>query len=142
MSKSPRMITTEALLDGFSSLDVQRLTAPLSSDFTHQVLPESLGMPVRNAKQFAKHAAEVFSAFREFRMNPKVIFEDQGQNAVVVHARMEGVLKGSDEDWLNECVMIIAFSEDETRVVKVTEFVDSAKAIEMREKHASKMAEY
>lgn len=141
MSKSPRIITTKALLDGYSSLDVERLTAPLSSDFTHQVLPESLGMPIRNAKQFAKHAAEIFSIFREFRMNPKAIFEDQGQNAVVVHARMEGSMKSSDEEWLNECVMIIAFSEDGTRVVKVTEFVDSAKAIEMRKRHASKMAE-
>lgn len=141
MSNSPRIITTQALLDGYSSLDVEQLTAPLSRGFTHQVLPESLGLPIRNAKQFVKHATEIFSIFREFRMSPKAIFEDQGQNAVVVHARMEGILKGSDEEWLNECVMIIAFSEDGTQVVKVTEFVDSAKAIEMRKKHASKMAE-
>lgn len=74
-------------------------------------------------------------------MNPKAIFDDQGQNAVVVHARMEGVLKGSNEEWLNECVMIIAFSQDGTEVVKVTEFVDSAKAVEMRKKHAPRMNE-
>lgn len=141
MSKSPRTITTQALLDGYSSLDVDQLTAPLSSDFTHQVLPESLGMPIRNAKQFAKHATEIFSIFREFRMNPKAIFDDQGQNVVVVHARMEGVLKGSNEEWLNECVMIISFSQDGTEVVKVTEFVDSAKAVEMRKKHAPRMNE-
>lgn len=135
------MKTTQALLDGFSSLDVDQLTAPLSSDFTHQVLPESLGMPVRNKKQFAKHAAEVFSVFSEFRMNPKAMFEDQGQNVVVVHAGMKGILKSSHEEWLNECMMIICLSEDGTEVVKITEFVDSAKAIEIREKHVSKMAE-
>lgn len=141
MSKSPRIKTTEALLHGYSSLDVGQLTAPLSSDFTHQVLPESLGMPVRNAKQFAGHAAQIFSIFSEFRMSPKAIFEDQVQNTVVVHARMEGILKDSNEVWLNECVMIICLSEDGTEVVKVTEFVDSAKAIEMQKKHVSQMAE-
>lgn len=141
MSKSPRMKIVKTLLDGYSSLDVDRLTAPLSSNFSHQVLPESLGMPVRNAKQFAGHAAQIFSIFSEFRMILKDIFEDQAQSAVIVHARMEGILKGSSEEWLNECVMVICLSEDGTQVVKVTEFVDSAKAVEMRKKHAPGMNE-
>ncbi|KAH8768901.1 hypothetical protein F5883DRAFT_553157 [Diaporthe sp. PMI_573] len=141
MSKSPRIKTTEALLDGYSSLNVDRLMSPLSSDFSHQVLPESLGMPIRNANQFAEHAAQIFSVFSQFCMSPKAIFEDQGQNVVVVHARMEGTLKGSNEEWLNECVMIICLSEDGTQVVQIKEFVDSSKAIEMRTKHVSNMAE-
>lgn len=141
MSKSPRIRTTEALLDGYSSLNIDELMAPLSSDFSHQVLPESLGMPVRNANQFAEHAAKIISVFSQFRMSPKAIFEDQEQNAVVVHARMEGTLKGSKGEWLNECVMIICLSEDGTRVVQIKEFVDSAKAVEMRKKHVSDMAE-
>lgn len=141
MSTSPRLKTAQALLDGYSSLSVDRLTAPLASDYTHQILPESLGVPIRDAKQFAEHAVEIFSMFREFRMNPKAIFEDQGHNVVVVHARMEGKLKESDEEWLNECVLIICLSEDGSQVVKVKEFVDSAKAVELRKKHASKFAE-
>lgn len=72
-------------------------------------------------------------------MNPKAIFDDLGQNVVVVHARMEGTLKGSNEEWLNECVMFIYISEDGTQVIKVEEFVDSAKAIGMRRKHAASM---
>lgn len=140
MSNSPRLKTAQALLDGYSSLNVDRLTAPLASDYTHQVLPESLGVPIRDAKQFAEHAAEIFSMFSEFRMNPKAIFEDQGRNVVVVHALMEGKLKDSNEEWLNECVMIICLSGDGSQVVKVTEFVDSAKAVELRNKHASKFA--
>lgn len=141
MSKSQYLITTEALLDGYSSLNVNRLTAPLSSDFSHHVLPESLGMPVRNIKQFAQHAAQIFSVFSEFTMRPKAMFEDRGQNVVVVHARMEGKLRGSNEEWLNECLMMVSLSEDGTQVVKVEEFVDSAKAVEMRKKHVSNMAE-
>lgn len=128
-------------MDGYNSLNVDRLTAPLSSDFSHHVLPESLEMPVRNVKQFAEHAAQIFSVFSEFTMRPKAIFEDLGQNVVVVHARMEGKLKSSNEEWLNECVMMVSLSEDGTQVVKIEEFVDSAKAVEMREKHVSNMAE-
>jgi hypothetical protein len=66
MPTSSRIKIVGALLDGYSSLDVRRLMAPLSSDFSHQVLPESLGMPVRNAHQFAEHAAQIFSVFSEF----------------------------------------------------------------------------
>lgn len=141
MPKSTGLITTEALLKGYGSLEVDQLMAPLSNNFCHQVLPESLGMPARNAKQFAEHAAQIFSVFSTFRMNPKAVFEDQGRNVVVVHARMEGTLKGGNEEWLNECVMIIFLSADATQVVKIEEFVDSAKAMEMRTKHAPNMAE-
>lgn len=74
-------------------------------------------------------------------MRPKAMFEDRGQNVVVVHARMEGKLKASNEEWLNECVMMVSLSEDGAQVVKVEEFVDSAKAVEMRKKHVSNMAE-
>lgn len=141
MSKSPGLRTTEALLEGYSSLNVDKLMDSLSNDFSHQVLPESLRMPARNSEQFAEHAAQIFSIFSKFRMIPKAIFEDQGRNVFVVHARMEGTLKGSNEEWLNECVMIICLSEDGTKVTKIEEFVDSAKAMEMRKKHVSNMAE-
>ncbi|KAK7699260.1 hypothetical protein SLS64_011718 [Diaporthe eres] len=132
MSDSLRLKTARALLDGYSSLSVDQLTAPLASDYSHQILPESLGVPIRDANQFVEHAVEIFSMFSEFRMNPKAIFEDQGQNVVVVHARMEGKLKDSNEEWLNEYG---------SQVVKVKEFVDSAKAVELRKKHASKFIE-
>lgn len=134
------LITTEALLEGYGSLNVDQLMGPLSNDFSHQILPESLGMPARNAKQFAEHAAQIFSIFSKFRMIPKAVFEDGGRNVIVVHARMEGTLKGSGEEWLNECVMIISLSADGTQVIKIEEFVDSAKAMEMRKKHAPNMA--
>lgn len=141
MSNSLRLKTAQALLDGYSSLNVERLTAPLASEYSHEVLPESLEVPIRHRKEFAEHAAEIFSMFSDFKMNPKAIFEDQAQNAVVVHAMMEGRLKDSNEEWLNECVLIIFLSQDGSQVVKVKELVDSAKAVELRNKHASKFAE-
>lgn len=69
-------------------------------------------------------------------MIPKSIIDDGLGNMAVVHARMQGVLKGGAGEWINECVMMIQLTPDATQVVKVTEFVDSAKALEMARKHA------
>ncbi|KAI2636213.1 hypothetical protein GGS26DRAFT_483430 [Hypomontagnella submonticulosa] len=135
-ARSRQRKTIEALLDGYGSLSVPQLLMTMSADFHHQVLPESLGMAARNRESFAQHAAGIFSIFDEFRMVPKSIVLDGPENMAMVHARMQGILKGGAGDWINECVMMIQLSTDGTQVLKVTEFVDSAKALEMARKHA------
>lgn len=134
--QSQRLQTVHNLLDGYGSLSVSTLTSPLADDFKHQVLPESLGMPARDKASFEQHAAGIFSVFESFAMIPKAVFEDSERNAVVVSARMQGTLKGGKGEWRNECVMMVTLSEDGTKVLEVQEFVDSAKALEMRAKMA------
>ncbi|OTA94705.1 hypothetical protein M434DRAFT_29685 [Hypoxylon sp. CO27-5] len=134
--RARRLSTVRALLDGYGSLSVPTLLSTTSPDFYHQVLPESLGMVPRNRESFAQHAAGIFNVFDEFKMIPKSIVDDGPGNMAVVHARMQGVLKGGAGEWINECVMMIQLTPDATQVVKVTEFVDSAKALEMARKHA------
>ncbi|KAI1373054.1 hypothetical protein F4677DRAFT_236022 [Hypoxylon crocopeplum] len=131
-----RRNTVNALLEGYGSLSVPQLLMSTSPDFHHQVLPESLGMKPRDRDAFAQHAAGIFNVFEEFRMIPKSIADDGPGGMAVVHARMQGVLKGGAGEWINECVMMIQLSPDGTRVVKVTEFVDSAKALQMAREHA------
>ncbi|KAI0834522.1 hypothetical protein F5Y06DRAFT_156443 [Hypoxylon sp. FL0890] len=135
-ARARRLSTVNALLDGYGSLSVPTLLSTTSPDFHHQVLPESLGMLPRNKESFAQHAAGIFNIFDEFRMIPKSIVDDGPGNVAVVHARMQGVLKGGAGEWINECVMMIQLTPDGTQVVGVTEFVDSAKALEMARKHA------
>ncbi|KAI1393121.1 uncharacterized protein F4822DRAFT_423585 [Hypoxylon trugodes] len=135
-ARSRRLGTVHALLDGYGSLSVPQLLGTTSLDFHHQVLPESLGMAPRNRESFAQHAAGIFSIFDEFRMIPKSIADDGPGNMAVVHARMQGILKGGAGEWVNECVMMIHLSPDGSQVVRITEFVDSAKALEMARKHA------
>ncbi|KAI1409466.1 hypothetical protein F5Y13DRAFT_169884 [Hypoxylon sp. FL1857] len=135
-TRARRLSTVHALLDGYGSLSVPTLLSNTSPDFYHQVLPESLGMVPRNRESFAQHAAGIFNVFDEFRMVPKSIVDDAPGNMAVVHARMQGVLKGGAGEWINECVMMIQLTPDATQVVRVTEFVDSAKALEMARKHA------
>ncbi|KAF2138893.1 uncharacterized protein K452DRAFT_290538 [Aplosporella prunicola CBS 121167] len=131
IQRSTRLNTVYTLLDGYGSLSVSTLIAPLAANFKHSVLPESLGMATRGREAFEQHAAGIFSVFESFAMVPNAIFEDTQKNAVIINAKMEGVMKGGRE-WANECVMIVQLSEDQREVIEVTEFVDSAKALEMR----------
>ncbi|KAI2602563.1 hypothetical protein GGR54DRAFT_495830 [Hypoxylon sp. NC1633] len=131
-----RRCTINALLDGYGSLSVPQLLLSTSPDFHHQVLPESLGMKPRNREAFAQHAAGIFSVFDDFRMIPKSIVDDGPGGMVVIHAQMQGILKAGAGEWLNECVMMIQLTADGSQVVGVTEFVDSAKALQMAREHA------
>ncbi|ORY68557.1 uncharacterized protein BCR38DRAFT_406478 [Pseudomassariella vexata] len=132
--------TVNQLLDGYSSLSVETLLAPLSESFQHRVLPESLGMPARDKAAFTQHATGVFSIFENFQLIPKSICENMAANFVVVYAGMKGTLKAGKGEWRNECIMMIRLSTDGRKIVEVNEFVDSAKAMEMRQKHAPKGA--
>ncbi|KAI0512735.1 hypothetical protein F5B22DRAFT_657591 [Xylaria bambusicola] len=138
VSKQQRMQTIDALLNGYSSLSVAKLLEPLAPDFHHQVFPESLGMPIRNKDSFAEHAAGIFDTFEEFRMTPRTIIDDATAGLIAIDAEMLGTLKGSKQEWNNECIMIVRLTEDDCQVLEVREFVDSAKAVEMAQTHAPK----
>lgn len=135
---SIRIATVNALLDGYSSLSVTQLLKPLAASFRYQVLPESLQIERCNRDTFAVKAKGIFAIFDWFRMVPQSIMEDVTRSMVVVHAYMEGNLKGGSGPWRNECILIIQLSEDGTEVVEIQEFVDSVKAREMHRNHAPK----
>lgn len=68
-------------------------------------------------------------------MVPETIYEDEAQGVVIIHARMEGLLKsGGGRE--NECVLLVRLSGDGKEVVEIREFVDSVKAVEMRVRYA------
>lgn len=133
--------TVHKLLAAYSSLSVDQLLPLLSPDFTHQVLPESLGMPIRDRGAFALHAIGIFSIFEKFQMTAHVAYYDQQQDVTVIQAVMDGTLKNRgnrgnrDGRWINECVMIVRLSRDGLQVTKIQEFVDSAKAIALHGSH-------
>ncbi|KAK5012566.1 hypothetical protein LTR60_004312 [Cryomyces antarcticus] len=138
--RSTRLNTAYAVIDSYSSLSSEAMLAPLAPDFTHQVLPESLGMPTRDRDAFGAHSTRIFSVFSRFAMVPQAVFEDAAANAVVVYAKMVGELIGLGA-WENECVVMMRMSHDGSQVVESKEFVDSAKANLLREKLTAKMNE-
>lgn len=60
------------------------------------------------------------------------MFEDAAHNTVIVQAKMVGELQGMGK-WENECVLFMKMSEDGTKVVETTEFVDSWKSKQLQE---------
>ncbi|KAI1170150.1 hypothetical protein F4777DRAFT_592163 [Nemania sp. FL0916] len=135
-SKQQRMQTIDKFLDGYGSLSVAKLLESLAPDYHHQILPESLQMPVRDIQDFAKHAEGIFGIFEEFKMIPKTTIDDASTGVVAIHAHMLGTLKGDKGEWKNECVLIVKLTQDGLKVADVREFVDSAKAMEMAQTHA------
>lgn len=137
-NRSTRLDTAYSVLDSYSTLSVEALLAPLSDDFTHQVLPESLGMPLREKDAFAAHAGGITSVFSKFSMVPQTVFEDPNKNSVIVYAKMIGELVDLGP-WENECIIMMKMSEDGRNVVESKEFVDSAKARLLKEKLTARM---
>ncbi|KAH6665607.1 hypothetical protein B0J14DRAFT_605460 [Halenospora varia] len=125
-----------ALLEAYSLLSPDALVANFSSNFTHQILPASLSMPIRDREQFAHHALIITSIFTRFAMVPQQIFEDPQKNTVVIYANMLGELVGGLGEWENECFMILQMVEEgsEVKIQSIKEFVDSAKAKVLSEK--------
>jgi hypothetical protein len=129
--------TVQQLIDGYTSLQVDKLAATLANDFEHVVLPKSIGMPTHTQQRFKVHAAGIFAVFKTFALLPERFIANVEKRTVVMHCRMEGTLK-TESKWLSECIMIVELSEDYSQVVKITEFVDSARAMEMKDRHAPK----
>lgn len=139
MTRSARLETVYGLLDAYSTLSPDAMLEHLSEDFTHQILPESMGMPTRERAAFEEHAKGITAIFKKFAMVPKNVLEDPDKNAVTVYANMEGELQGGLGPWHNECIMLMRMSEDGSKVVEMKEFVDSARAAMFGEKLAQLM---
>lgn len=132
---SQRLATAYALLEAYSSLSPEMILEKLDDNGRYMILPESLSMPPRTKQEFAAHAAGITSVFKSFKMIPKSIYEDAAANSVIVHAKMDGELaKGSGARWENECVMMLRLNDEGSKIVEIKEFVDSDKAMKMRDK--------
>ena len=133
--RSTRLNTAYSLLDAYGSLSPDAILSHLDDSATHQALPESLGMQPRSKEEFRGHAQGITSIFSSFAMIPQDVYEDEANNVVVIHCKMDGQLnKAGMGQWKNECIMLLRFTEDGTKITQIREFVDSAKAMEMRSK--------
>lgn len=129
-NRSVRLQTVYNLLEGYHTLKVENILAPLADSCTQQVLPASLGLPTRSKADYGKHATGICTIFKDFHMEPQAVFEDEGQNSVVVYAKMIGELANDMGPWENECILMLRMSEDGTQIVEHKEFVDSKKFVD------------
>ena len=108
-----RMKTVHAVFNSYRTLSVASLLEPLAGNFTCRVLPQSLK---RDKKAFASHAAQIYSIFTRFAMEPQSVFEDTKNNVVFIHTKMVGELN-SFGLWEDEALLMMGMSEDGTKVV-------------------------
>jgi hypothetical protein len=137
-SRTRRLNAIYAFFSSYAELSPDALLEHIAPDFTHQILPSSLQMPLRDREAFAAHAKGITSIFKTFAMVPQVIYEDIARNTVIAHCRMIGELHELGL-WENECVMWMQTSTDGTKIVEMREFVDSARARVLKEKLTAKM---
>jgi len=136
MSKqnSQRVQTALSLLSTYGTRSTDAISAHLSKDFTHHVMPTSVGVPPRTLEKWVSDATGLLDSFKTFYVVPVEIYEDIIRNTVIIHVEIESQLesrvKSSVKELGNEAVMFIKISEDQKSVVEVREFVDSAFAKE------------
>ncbi|KAF2704285.1 hypothetical protein K504DRAFT_462852 [Pleomassaria siparia CBS 279.74] len=143
--------TFRKYIRAYSTLRPQALTANASRDFTHVVLPSALQVPTRTLAPFKMHAGMIFSLFTDFQMIPQRSGRDESvhlckeTNTVIAHCKMGGKVNGSSDkgkilveggirEWWTECVLFVRMDEGGTRVVEVREFVNSARAEELKKR--------
>jgi hypothetical protein len=145
-SKQQHMATFNAFIKSYSTLRPQALTTHASRDFKYTGLPLSLGMPSRTLRPFQSHAALMFSLYSDFAMIPQdnangdAVHFSHETNTVIAHCKLGGNVNTAREmgaklgvsEWWTECVLFVRLSKDGKRVEEVREFVDSAKAEDMR----------
>ncbi|ORY10341.1 hypothetical protein BCR34DRAFT_588680 [Clohesyomyces aquaticus] len=148
-AEPPQLRTFRKYIASYSSLRPAALTASASQNFLHAILPLSLNLPSRTLQPFKQHSAMIFSLFSSFEMIPHPngsgtsMHFSPSTNTAIAHCKMGGRINGESEkgkllvkrgvlEWWTECVLFVRFDGVGESVVEVREFVDSAKAGELR----------
>ncbi|EJD41618.1 hypothetical protein AURDEDRAFT_169277 [Auricularia subglabra TFB-10046 SS5] len=95
-------------------------------DYTHYILPDSLGMPVNTSKEaYLANLTLTLGMFTAFTVTTKEIVEETGK--IAFHATSTGT-SATGASYANEYILIVQFREDESGTPKIScvkEFVDS-----------------
>jgi len=112
---------TLAFLACMNARDYHGLGNLVSENFTHTLLPASLGTPVRNKQQFLDFAKELEAIIERFNFQPpKEIIE--AKDIVVVHLTSDGKTTAG-KPYNNEYMIIVRFEGE--KISSIKEFIDS-----------------
>jgi hypothetical protein len=62
--------TAKAVMDAFNSWDIEKIMAYRHPDCQLQILPKSLGRPVRNNDEYRERLVQIMPWFRDFKVVP------------------------------------------------------------------------
>lgn len=73
-SPSPQLQIVLKLVEGYNKWDVDTITADVSDDWQHHVLPRSLGIPVKNKVEWRAYFASIRPWLKDFTVRPFYAF--------------------------------------------------------------------
>ncbi|KAJ7274768.1 hypothetical protein C8J57DRAFT_1312694 [Mycena rebaudengoi] len=105
--------------------DAEKLSALVTDDFTHQVLPASMGFPTLNKEQWIQTELRLSAVFSngKFEEPSEIIVAD---NAIVFHTKAHGSTNTGIEI-NNEFIYILRINSD-GKISSTTQFVDAKEA--------------
>ncbi|KAF7341260.1 hypothetical protein MVEN_01861700 [Mycena venus] len=115
------MLVMQAFIDAHTTRNMDRLSELMTDDFVWRLLPESLGVPAKNKRQFLLQIAELSRIFTSIKLQTPIEVI-QASDAIVVHIMGEGTL-ANGKPYLGEYVKIFRFKGG--RVRSITDFTDS-----------------
>ena len=95
---SQRHATAMAFIGDFATLDVPTMLSRRTPDCIHTFSPASLGMPPKDNTQFGDHVTRLRGVLSSFPVTPTTVFEDEAQNAVIVHATSQTIFHDKVKD--------------------------------------------
>ncbi|KAF8589497.1 hypothetical protein K439DRAFT_1253540, partial [Ramaria rubella] len=127
---SPELQTALKWIDGFNCWDIDQITSVLSNDYTHHILPKTLGVKSRNKEEFREYFTGILPMFQDFKVTIHEIVEGAGK--LVIHASSTAT-STTGYPYANEYNLIlhlVSQGEGLPKISMIKEFVDSKFAVE------------
>ncbi|KAF8514613.1 hypothetical protein JB92DRAFT_2918739 [Gautieria morchelliformis] len=82
---SPELQVALNWIEGYNRWDIDLLFSTVSDDYTHHVLPGSLGIKPRSKEEFREYLTSIFPMFQGFTVTLHEIVEAPGK--ILFHVR-------------------------------------------------------
>jgi len=143
-STSPNVRAVLSYVSALEEWDIEKIMAHFDEGLEHQILPTTLGRPIRNKTQYREWFVRLMPLFRKWRLNIHELVE--AGDTIVFHASSEGETT-TGAPYRNQYAVIMhlmppsaSSSGELPHIVHVKEFVDSLYTVQFFEEERERQA--
>jgi ketosteroid isomerase-like protein len=125
--RSQLLKTAYGLVDAYGRWDMDAIMENRAPNCTQQVFPTRLGRPALNNEEYRKYFEPFMAYFDNYTMEVLEAVEDSEHHKVVLHIRATAQTPVGEYD--NEFSVFVRMTEDDQRINRIKEFVDSGFSI-------------
>ncbi|KAF9047699.1 hypothetical protein BJ165DRAFT_1315924, partial [Panaeolus papilionaceus] len=138
---SPNLRAFLSFIDALHRWDFDDIMDCFDETLEHRILPQSLGRPVLNKKQYAQYFRAIFPIFKSWRATIHEVLESG--NAISVHVSSKGE-SVNGTPYIQEYALLIHYAPQTDpnvlpKMTMVKEYVDSAFSIKFFAEERAKM---